>query len=163
MQNIFTLFAFLHPSLLPSPFPLVPFVFFKCMLIVQERFILVSCFNQINSLCYLLFITLFPYYSQLTVHCVILSSHIDAMCFNSFHSLSFPLLYHFLFCLPIVLSDTPTNTVMLSFPLSIYIYIHIFTYIHISDHICIYVHIYLIGLFSTYDRKHATFDLLILT
>jgi hypothetical protein len=29
--------------------------------------------------------------------------------------------------------------------------------VYICDHICFYIHIYLIGLASTYERKHVTF------
>jgi hypothetical protein len=89
-------------------------------------------------------IALLPYYFQLTVHFIILSSYADAMCVSVIHSISFS------FPLPIVLqTDQLTQScIVLVYTqyvlciLCIYMYVHIYVCINTCVCICIYIYIY---------------------
>jgi hypothetical protein len=103
----------------------------------------ISDFSQINPpITYSFSITLLPYYSTVcsALH-YINFIHRCKECFNIFHSLTFS----FLLLPPVVSSDRPTNIIM------------VFLCDH--DHKCIYMYIYLTCLASTYEGKHATFEL----
>jgi hypothetical protein len=132
-----------------SPLPLVPTLredlfylpvlhFLKCVLIAQGSSTLVSqtCLIRLTCVTYSFSTCLSPITQQPTVHCVMVFSYTDAMCFNLFSIIFFLLL-------PPYSSYRSTICHGLSLSLSLYIYTHIYIHIYTYTYMNLCVHVIL--------------------